>query len=59
MNEANNTSASVNVNTGDIVECTVEQIMPYGAFVKITKSGKKGMIHISEISYSFVKDFNT
>ena len=60
MNEANNTSASVdkNVNTGDIVECTVEQIMPYGAFVKIAENGKKGMIHISEISHSFVKDIN-
>ena len=54
MDEANNTSAGVNV--GDIVECTVEQIMPYGAFVKIAKNGKKGMIHISEVSWSFVKD---
>ena len=54
MDEANNTSAGVNV--GDIVECTVEQIMPYGVFVKIANNGKKGMIHISEVSWSFVKD---
>ena len=54
MDEANNTSAGV--NTGDIVECTVEQIMPYGAFVKIANNGRKGMIHISEVSWSFTKD---
>ncbi|MBQ3646444.1 MAG: S1 RNA-binding domain-containing protein [Synergistaceae bacterium] len=58
MNEAINTSAGVNVETGEIVECTVEQIVPYGAFVRITKNGKKGMIHISELSYSFVKDIS-
>ena len=52
-----NTSAGV--EAGEIVECTVEQIMPYGAFVRITKTGRKGMIHISELSYSFVKDINT
>ncbi|MBQ9905016.1 MAG: S1 RNA-binding domain-containing protein [Synergistaceae bacterium] len=46
------------VEVGEIVECTVEQIMPYGAFVRITKTGRKGMIHISELSYSFVKDIN-
>ena len=49
---------SVGVEVGEIVECTVEQIMPYGAFVRITKTGRKGMIHISELSYSFVKDIN-
>ena len=52
-----NTSAGVEV--GEVVDCTVEQIMPYGAFVRITKTGRKGMIHISELSYSFVKDINT
>lgn len=46
------------LEVGEIVECTVEQIMPYGAFVRITKTGRKGMIHISELSYSFVKDIN-
>ncbi|MBR1657048.1 MAG: S1 RNA-binding domain-containing protein [Synergistaceae bacterium] len=49
---------SAGVEVGEIVECTVEQIMPYGAFVRITKTGRKGMIHISELSYSFVKDIN-
>ena len=32
--------------------------MPYGAFVRIIKTGRKGMIHISELSYNFVKDIN-
>lgn len=50
---------SAGVEVGEIVECKVEQIMPYGAFVRITKTGRKGMIHISELSYSFVKDVNT
>ena len=53
-------SADVNLEleAGEIVECTVEQMMPYGAFVRIAKNGRKGMIHISELSYSFVKDIN-
>lgn len=49
---------NTDLNIGDIVDCTVEQIMPYGAFVKIIKTGRKGMIHISELSYNFVKDIN-
>ena len=53
MIDANDSAA---LNEGEITECTVEQIMPYGAFVRITKNGKKGMIHISELSYSFVKN---
>ena len=60
MNTANNTelSAGLNLNTGDMVDCVVEQIMPYGAFVRISSNGRKGMIHISELSYNFVKDIN-
>ena len=55
MGEANiNLPAELSV--GEIVDCTVEQIMPYGAFVRIAKTGRKGMIHISELSYSFVKN---
>lgn len=49
---------NTSLNVGDIVDCTVEQIMPYGAFVKITENSRKGMIHISELSYNFVKDIN-
>ncbi|MDR2522373.1 MAG: S1 RNA-binding domain-containing protein [Synergistaceae bacterium] len=39
---------------GDLVECTVEQIMPYGAFVRLS-TGQRGMLHISELSFNFVK----
>ncbi|TDY65082.1 S1 RNA binding domain protein [Aminivibrio pyruvatiphilus] len=39
---------------GEVVTCTVEQIMPYGAFVRM-KTGQRAMIHISELSHSFVK----
>lgn len=42
------------VEPGETVICIVEQIMPYGAFVRI-KSGQRAMIHISELSHSFVK----
>ena len=59
MAESKVMDTSAGVEAGEIVECTVEQIMPYGAFVRITKTGRKGMIHISELSYSFVKDINT
>lgn len=43
------------LNIGEWVDCVVEQIMPYGAFVRMTESGRKGMIHISELSFNFVK----
>ncbi len=39
---------------GEVVACVVEQIMPYGAFVRI-KNGQRAMIHISELSHGFVK----
>ncbi|MDR1741139.1 MAG: S1 RNA-binding domain-containing protein [Synergistaceae bacterium] len=44
------------VHVGDVVDCRVEQIMPYGAFVRIPSSGQRGMIHISELSFNFVKN---
>ncbi len=40
---------------GDTIEVTVTAIQPYGAFVKVDKQ-YTGLIHISEISYGFVKD---
>ena len=42
------------VQVGDTVECEVEQIMPYGAFVRLS-TGQRAMIHISELSYNYVK----
>ncbi|MCD6381130.1 MAG: translation initiation factor IF-2 subunit alpha [Candidatus Odinarchaeota archaeon] len=42
---------------GEVVICTVTKIMPYGAFVTLDEYGEKeGMIHISEISSSWVKN---
>ena len=61
MGEAKTTDLTAKqdeLHEGEITECIVEQIMPYGAFVKITKNGRKGMIHISELSYSFVKNIS-
>ena len=61
MGEAKTTDLTAQqneVHEGEITECIVEQIMPYGAFVRITKNGRKGMIHISELSYSFVKNIS-
>ena len=55
MGEAN-INLPAELSAGEIVDCTVEQIMPYGAFMRIAKNGRKGMIHISELSYSFVKN---
>ena len=40
--------------TGDIVTGIVEQIMPYGAFVRL-QNGQKAMIHISQLSHKFIK----
>ncbi len=42
------------VRVGELMDCTVEQIMPYGAFVRLS-TGQRGMIHISELSFNFVK----
>ena len=39
---------------GDLLDCVVEQIMPYGAFVRLS-TGQKGMVHISELSFNFVR----
>ena len=39
---------------GDLMDCIVEQIMPYGAFVRLS-TGQRGMVHISELSFNFVK----
>ncbi len=45
-----------NVSVGEILDCVVEQVMPYGAFVRILKTGRKGMIHISELAFNYVKN---
>ncbi|MDR1020905.1 MAG: S1 RNA-binding domain-containing protein [Synergistaceae bacterium] len=42
------------VGVGDVLTGTVEHIAPYGAFIRL-EGGQKAMIHISELSYNFVK----
>lgn len=43
------------VNIGDIVEGKVTGLTNFGAFVKIS-TGEVGMVHISEVASSYVKD---
>jgi S1 RNA binding domain protein len=46
---------SSSVQIGDVVDCVVEQIMPYGVFVRVFTTKQRGMVHISELSAYFVK----
>ena len=43
------------VHVGDIVDVTITGIQPYGAFA-LLPDGSSGLIHISEISYGYVKN---
>lgn len=45
------------LEVGTICSGKVSSIAKYGAFVALDE-GKSGMVHISEISYSFVNDVN-
>ena len=47
-------TAAPAVSVGEVVNGTVEHVAAYGAFVRI-ESGQKAMIHISELSHSYVK----
>jgi S1 RNA binding domain protein len=42
------------VRVGEVLTGTVEHIAPYGAFIRLG-GGQKAMIHISELSYNYVK----
>lgn len=42
---------------GDVLTGKVTGIQPYGAFVALDEE-TQGLIHISEITYGFVKDIN-
>lgn len=48
----------MSVAVGEVLDGTIEDVMDYGAFVKL-ESGDKGLVHISEISKTFVKDIHT
>lgn len=46
------------LKVGSIVEGTVVNITNFGAFVELM-GGKTGLVHISEVSNTFVKDIRT
>ena len=41
---------------GDLVVATVRRIVDYGAYVHLDEYGKEGLLHISEISSSWVRN---
>lgn len=43
------------VEVGQIVEGIVEDIKPYGAFIKLD-TGEKGLVHVSEIANTYVQN---
>ena len=45
------------LNVGDVVEGKVAHIKEYGVFVDLPE-GKSGMVHISEVSRTYVNDIN-
>ncbi|MBN3040698.1 MAG: polyribonucleotide nucleotidyltransferase [Candidatus Omnitrophica bacterium] len=45
------------IEVGEVYEVKVERIVNFGAFCEIAP-GKSGLIHVSELSDSFVKDVN-
>ncbi|MFY9114877.1 MAG: S1 RNA-binding domain-containing protein [Dethiobacteria bacterium] len=47
----------MSVKVGNIVEGVVTSITKFGAFV-LLPNGETGLVHISEIAHSYVKDIN-
>ena len=41
---------------GDLVIATVETVADYGAYVKLDEYDKKGLLHVSEISSSWIRN---
>ena len=41
---------------GDLVIVTVETVTDYGAYVKLDEFGKRGLLHVSEISSSWIRN---
>lgn len=54
----NSTQTAINtLKVDEVVEAEVTRITDYGAFVKFA-NGKKGLIHISQVADSYVKNVN-
>ena len=47
----------MDLSPGDIVEGVVTKVAKFGAFVDL-EDGKSGLVHISDIADTFVKDIN-
>lgn len=45
----------MNLTEGQITEGTVIDVLDYGAFVEL-EDGKRGLVHISEVADTYVKD---
>ena len=45
------------LQVGEIVEGKVSNVMPFGAFVSLPDN-KTGLVHISEVATSYIKDIN-
>ena len=41
---------------GDLVMATVENVTDYGAYVRLDEYGKRGLLHVSEISSSWIRN---
>jgi translation initiation factor 2 subunit 1 len=41
---------------GDLVMATVETVTDYGAYVRLDEFGKRGLLHVSEISSSWIRN---
>ncbi|MEM3730823.1 MAG: translation initiation factor IF-2 subunit alpha [Candidatus Bathyarchaeia archaeon] len=41
---------------GDLVIATVESVTDYGAYVRLDEYGKKGLLHVSEVSSSWIRN---
>lgn len=48
----------MSVSIGDVVKGKVTGIQSFGAFVAIEGENTQGLVHISEVSTSYVKDVN-
>lgn len=46
------------INKNDIIRVKVTGIQKYGAFALLDEENYNGLIHISEISYGYVKDIH-
>jgi translation initiation factor 2 alpha subunit (eIF-2alpha) len=41
---------------GDLVIATIKQVMDYGAYAKLDEYNKRGLLHVSEISSSRIRN---